>query len=351
MQVTDLIIASDEIALSLLQDWPNIRQNLKHTAEKISKALSSESCAILEVADRSKERVIFEVLGGYAEEGSRFAGREIHRLSKSITAEVLDTKTCVRLNNIPELIESGRVDKELALIYINKRSYLRCYEHFLGVPLKMGNESFGLIRAINKLNNHGLHPEGFSEIDAEFLISLSWKIANILNMEKLYSEREYLKDTHIPAKPIWKRTNFEIDKELVFVLMPFGVEELDEIFENHIKDVVVKLGLRCERADYILDVEEIVEDIWESICTAQFLIADLTGSNPNVLYELGIAHTLGKRTIIIIQEGEKVPIDIENRRHIRYNPKNIERFKIKLRGTIRNLLRKMEVIEKSESPG
>lgn len=62
-----------------------------------------------------------------------------------------------------------------------------------------------------------------------------------------------------------------------------------------------------------------MNDIWKSICEARFLIADLTGRNANVFYELGIAHTVGKEAILIRQQEEaRIPADIGHIRHIRY---------------------------------
>ena len=64
-----------------------------------------------------------------------------------------------------------------------------------------------------------------------------------------------------------------------------------------------------------------MNDIWRSICEARFIVADLTGRNPNVMYELGIAHTVGKEVILIHQSGEdpKFPFDISHMRIINYD--------------------------------
>ena len=60
----------------------------------------------------------------------------------------------------------------------------------------------------------------------------------------------------------------------------------------------------------------------ESICEARIVLADLTGFNPNVMYELGIAHTVGKDTLILYQnrnnEGTRFPFDLAHIRRIEY---------------------------------
>ena len=77
----------------------------------------------------------------------------------------------------------------------------------------------------------------------------------------------------------------------------------------------------------------IVEDIWESINRARILIADLTGKNPNVFYEVGIAHTVGKEVILTTQNIDDVPFDLRHLRHIQYTytPRGMEAFEQQLR--------------------
>lgn len=55
------------------------------------------------------------------------------------------------------------------------------------------------------------------------------------------------------------------------------------------------------RADDITEYTPIIEDIWERINSAELIIADMTKRNPNAFYELGLAHAIGKRAILISQ--------------------------------------------------
>jgi hypothetical protein len=103
-------------------------------------------------------------------------------------------------------------------------------------------------------------------------------------------------------------------KSNVFTLMPF-IAELKPIYDDHIKVICNKLGLSCQRADDLIRVGQIMKDVWSAIFLADWRIADCTGRNPNVFYEMGIAHTLGKQVILITQNEDDVPFDI---RHIRY---------------------------------
>lgn len=143
----------------------------------------------------------------------------------------------------------------------------------------------------------------------------------------------------VQMNPVFRGRNFSVNNSSCFVLMPFS-ERLKPVYEDHIKKVVVSLGLECQRADDIFLNREIIEDIWESINQARILIADLTGKNPNVFYEVGVAHTVGKSVILITQRIEDVPFDLRHLRHIQYKftPKGMGAFEDRLKSTILNIL-------------
>jgi hypothetical protein len=77
----------------------------------------------------------------------------------------------------------------------------------------------------------------------------------------------------------------------VFVLMPFH-EDFSPVFDDHIQKVCASLKLTCKRADNIFGSSNIIDDVWELIANSKTIIADCTHRNPNVFYELGIAHAL-----------------------------------------------------------
>ena len=72
------------------------------------------------------------------------------------------------------------------------------------------------------------------------------------------------------------------------------------------------------RADEIYGTTAIISDIWESIWRARMVIADVTGKNPNVNYELGLSHALAVPTILITKRIDDVPFDYRHMRCIRY---------------------------------
>ena len=113
------------------------------------------------------------------------------------------------------------------------------------------------------------------------------------------------------------RGELETRQGLVSVMMPFAAE-FDEIYDV-IKNAVTSAGLQCLRADDIWTSESIMQDVVNLIVGSEAVIADCTGQNPNVFYEMGVAHTIGRPVIPIVQDGRDIPFDISHLRYIRYH--------------------------------
>jgi hypothetical protein len=105
-----------------------------------------------------------------------------------------------------------------------------------------------------------------------------------------------------------------------FLVMPFGQEWSAEVHRT-LARACEAAGVRAVRGDDLFTPTDILEDIWQSINAADFVIADITGRNPNVLYELGIAHALAKPVLILSRDAEDIPIDLATRRVILYGQK------------------------------
>jgi hypothetical protein len=105
-----------------------------------------------------------------------------------------------------------------------------------------------------------------------------------------------------------------------FIVMPFGEEWSPEV-HRILARACEAAGVRSVRGDDLFTPTDILEDIWQSINTSDFVVADITGRNPNVLYELGIAHTLAKPVLILSQHAADIPIDLATRRVILYGQK------------------------------
>jgi hypothetical protein len=118
----------------------------------------------------------------------------------------------------------------------------------------------------------------------------------------------------VKLRPIFKGREFLVEPNLCFVLLPFK-EPFLRIFKDHIRPTLEEIGLRVMNSDDIFSTKEIMESIWEYVNKARIIVADVTGRNSNVFYELGMAHTVGKPVIILTQDESDVPFDL---RHLRY---------------------------------
>lgn len=103
-----------------------------------------------------------------------------------------------------------------------------------------------------------------------------------------------------------------------FVLMPFS-PSYDTEYKRVIQPAVEAAGLECIRGDEIYSKPQITADIWKSLRGARIVIAELTGRNSNVFYELGLAHAIGKPVIIITRSEDDVPFDLKGLRYVYYN--------------------------------
>lgn len=134
--------------------------------------------------------------------------------------------------------------------------------------------------------------------------------------------------TYISAKPSERRITFapyvfavpelHVELDLVSVMMPFSAE-FDGTY-NAIKAAAAAAKVRCLRADDIWEESTIVQDIFNLIFRSQVVVVDFSGRNPNVMYETGIAHTLGKHVIPIVQSLADVPFDMRHHRVLKYLP-------------------------------
>jgi hypothetical protein len=131
--------------------------------------------------------------------------------------------------------------------------------------------------------------------------------------------------------------NAEVQPDLVFVLIPFN-PMFDDTYQA-IKYVVEESGFRCSRGDSTFTSGEILPEIIRYIVKARLIIAEITGRNPNVFYELGIAHALGKQVLILSQVDKDIPFDVANIRVLTYE--NQDDLRSRLRSWIVHTLARL----------
>ena len=121
-------------------------------------------------------------------------------------------------------------------------------------------------------------------------------------------------------------------KGTCFAIMPFG-DWFDDYYEDLYCPAIRAAGLEPKRADDLYRPSTIINDIWSYTQTAKLILADLTGKNPNVFYELGLAHALAKPAILIAESINDVPFDLRSLRVIVYD-KNQPDWGVSLRDSI-----------------
>jgi nucleoside 2-deoxyribosyltransferase len=135
-------------------------------------------------------------------------------------------------------------------------------------------------------------------------------------------------DSTTPAKPPRRRKPSKPDedaskgeeKEACFVMSPFG-SYFDDYHQEIFRPAIIEAGLMPTRADDLFRSSNIVEDIWSMIQESNVLLADLTGRNPNVFYELGLAHAARKPVVLITEVTADVPFDLRYLRYLSYEPR------------------------------
>ncbi|WP_448243455.1 hypothetical protein [Pseudoxanthomonas mexicana] len=147
-------------------------------------------------------------------------------------------------------------------------------------------------------------------------------------IEDYVKERFPDESVYISAKPSERKITFapsvfsvptsDVEPDLVTAMMPFGAGFAP--VHQAIVAACNDTNRRCLRADDIWEESTIIQDVFNLIFRAHVVIVDFSGKNPNVMYETGIAHTLGKHVIPISQSLDDVPFDIKHHRVLKYLP-------------------------------
>jgi len=121
-------------------------------------------------------------------------------------------------------------------------------------------------------------------------------------------------------KNYFQETGHKIESGRCFVIMPFA-SQFDPVFASIERALEgPEVNFTCIRTDELHGGGHIIEDILENIAKAEIILADVTGRNANVFYELGIAHTVKdiEKVLILTQNIDEVPFDLKQFRCITY---------------------------------
>lgn len=112
----------------------------------------------------------------------------------------------------------------------------------------------------------------------------------------------------------------KVQKDLAFVLTPFHMDYI-QTYEI-IRSTCIKAKMVSMKGDEEFVPKDVLQHIVKCIVKSRIVIANLNGRNPNVFYELGIAHALNKPTILIAHINTEVPFDLKNQYLVLYKNEN-----------------------------
>jgi hypothetical protein len=148
----------------------------------------------------------------------------------------------------------------------------------------------------------------------------SWKI---INRSQVSPYAPYVRSSRATrAADILVRPRFfEIpsqpaDRRLVSAMMQFSAP-FTHVYAA-ISSAANAAGMHVQRADDIWEHSVLMQDVFSLIYRSHVVVCDLSGKNPNVFYEAGIAHMLGRHVIPITQSHDDVPFDLKQHRYIHY---------------------------------
>jgi hypothetical protein len=137
------------------------------------------------------------------------------------------------------------------------------------------------------------------------------KDANLFKVLLIIQQRKAIVPTVFSVDSINQQ-----EADMVSVMMPFSAE-FDAVYST-LQKATLSVGLRCVRADDFWEHRAVIQDIVNLIARARIVICDCSGRNPNVFYEAGIAHALGKEVMLITQSDDDVPFNLHHLRYVRY---------------------------------
>lgn len=212
-----------------------------------------------------------------------------------------------KVSNVPALLvtETGGSGPQFAKVaYINK----------LVQGQRDTSIQYAVDSSIQPISNKDL--EGFSGqlgLGKYTLTHTHWRVcdADLFRVLLLNQQRGAIKPRVFSSESIYQQ-----EEDLVSIMMPFRAE-FNPVF-SALQAATDALDLRCVRADDIWEHHVVIQDIVNLIAKAKVVICDCSGKNPNVFYEIGIAHSLGKEVILIAQSEDDVPFDLRHLRYVRY---------------------------------
>lgn len=150
-----------------------------------------------------------------------------------------------------------------------------------------------------------------------------WRASNHLILasqsKNMGENNDEIRNLHFLINLGLSDSDYEIDEKLVFYLTPFG-SDYEQTYEI-CKKVCDDASLCLLRGDELIATGDIFTQIIKYIVKSFLIIVNIDGKNPNVFYELGIAHALGKNVMLISNRDNPIPFDVQQHRTLFYSNK------------------------------
>jgi len=119
-------------------------------------------------------------------------------------------------------------------------------------------------------------------------------------------------------------SDLRVDEPRVFVIMPFRAPWSRSVYSKMIRPAIVDAGLKCVRGDSILRTGDLTANILRELFDVGIAVADITAPNPNVFYEIGLCHSLGKDALLLKQVGAPLPADLAGAHYYEYDADKLD---------------------------
>jgi hypothetical protein len=221
---------------------------------------------------------------------------------------------------------SSRITRLNAIKKLIAQKFNKAHWIDLGIETDSAQTINGHERLLRSL--HWNDPDYEEQVSEVISYIVSRDSANLEKIENFLTETFDSNIISLPSQSGGRRISFVpsvfrvpeggIEDDLVAVMMPFGAQ-FSPVLETF-RQSCRAANLRCLRADDVWRESEIINDIFSLIFRARIVIVDFSGRNPNVMYETGIAHTLGKTVLPVAQAIDDIPSDMRQHRALLYLP-------------------------------
>jgi hypothetical protein len=284
-----------KLASGVYGKWkiPLIEEWLRRKQERGSKMSVYEEA----IAFERKVAAIFRALGAKVEHDISLAGNQIDILVSEETPSGSVIKSAIECKYYSRPIGVDLVNSLAGLSVLLKNRGL------IDKALLVARSGFTR-QARSAAKEHGIELYEIADLEQR-----------VAGGEKLIAEADAEIGKQLAeqaGKPVTQKS------KRIFVVMPFD-PEFNDIYVLGIREVAEKLGIVVERADDIEHNQSIPELIKERIAKCDAVIADTSKPNPNVFYEVGLAHGASKETILLCRDAKSIPFDLGSINHLVYS--------------------------------